>query len=84
MTPDAFRTYGHALVDWIAAYREGIEALPVMSPLQPGELRARLPQAPPRLGGEVEAALADLQERILPCITHWHPPSFIAYSPSTR
>ena len=22
MTPDAFRTYGHALVDWIAAYRE--------------------------------------------------------------
>ena len=82
MTPDAFRTYGHALVDWIAAYREGIEALPVMSPLQPGELRARLPLAPPRLGGEVEAALADLQELILPGITHWNHPGFFAYFPS--
>lgn len=38
MTPDEFRRLGHRLIDWVADYRERIEALPVIS--RAGELHA--------------------------------------------
>ena len=82
MTPEEFRRRGHALVDWIAEYRVGIERLPVMSPVAPGAIRAQLPAEPPLHGGELDAALADLDRMILPGITHWNHPGFFAYFPS--
>ena len=82
MTPEEFRRRGHALVDWIAEYRAGIERLPVMSPVQPGAIRAQLPTAPPERGGELDAALGELDRVILPGITHWNHPGFFAYFPS--
>jgi aromatic-L-amino-acid/L-tryptophan decarboxylase len=79
---DEFRRLGHALVDWVAAYREGIEARPVMSRVKPGEIRARLPVHPPEHGGGA-ANLVELLERdVLPGITHWNHPAFFAYFPS--
>ena len=47
MTPEEFRRAGHELIDWIANYRESIESLPVRAPVAPGEVRAKLPDAPP-------------------------------------
>src|SRR5271169_2795865 len=82
MTPEEFRRTGHALVDWIAEYRAGIERLPVMSPVPPGAIRAQLPAAPPERGAPLDAALADLNRIILPGITHWNHPGFFAYFPS--
>jgi aromatic-L-amino-acid/L-tryptophan decarboxylase len=82
MTPEEFRYTGHALVDWIAEYRAGIERFPVMSPVAPGAIRAQLPPAPPQRGGALDAALADLGGVILPGITHWNHPGFFAYFPS--
>jgi aromatic-L-amino-acid decarboxylase len=43
MTPDAFRRYGHELVEWVAAYMERVGELPIVSVVQPGEIRDRLP-----------------------------------------
>ena len=51
MDADDFRRLGHALVEWIAAYREGIESRPVMSRVRPGEIRSQLPPEPPATGG---------------------------------
>src|SRR5271169_2317473 len=82
MTPEEFRRTGHALVDWIAEYRAGIERLPVMSPAVPGAIRAQLPAAPPERGAPLDAVLADLDRIILPGITHWNHPGFFAYFPS--
>src|SRR5208282_2840857 len=82
MTPEEFRRTGHALVDWIAEYRAGMERLPVMSPAPPGAIRAQLPAAPPERGAPLDAALADLDRIILPGITHWNHPGFFAYFPS--
>ncbi|HKM91625.1 MAG TPA: pyridoxal-dependent decarboxylase, partial [Candidatus Acidoferrales bacterium] len=82
MTPEEFRRTGHALVDWIAEYRAGIERLPVMSPAAPGAIRAQLPAAPPERGAPMDAVLADLDRVILPGITHWNHPGFFAYFPS--
>ena len=45
MTPEELRRWGHALVDWVAAYRERVEELPVLSQLRPGDVRASLPPA---------------------------------------
>jgi len=82
MTSEEFRRWGKALVDWIADYREGVERFPVLSRVVPGEVRARLPAAAPEAGEGFEAVLADLEEIVLPGITHWQSPSFFAYFPS--
>lgn len=82
MTPDEFRRLGHQLVDWIADYRARLPSLPVMSPVAPGDIRARFPAEPPEAGGGLPAALASLDEAILPGITHWNHPRFFAYFPS--
>jgi len=82
MTPEEFRRTGHALVDWIAEYRAGIEHLPVMSPVTPGAIRAQLPTEPPEVGAPLDSILGDLDRIILPGITHWNHPGFFAYFPS--
>jgi aromatic-L-amino-acid/L-tryptophan decarboxylase len=50
MTPDEFRRYGHAVVDWIADYQSRIESFPVLSQVKPGQIRASLPANPPERG----------------------------------
>jgi aromatic-L-amino-acid/L-tryptophan decarboxylase len=82
MTPEEFRKWGKALVDWIADYREGVERYPVLSQVAPGEVRSKLPPAAPEAAESFAAVLADLEEIILPGITHWQSPSFFAYFPS--
>jgi aromatic-L-amino-acid decarboxylase len=47
MSPDDFRRYGRAVVDWIAGYYEQIESLPVLSQVKPGQIRAGRPPLPP-------------------------------------
>ncbi len=81
MTPEEFRTHGHALVDWIADYLEGVERHPVAATVAPGDIRAQLPAHPPTAPEPFAAVLADLDRVILPGITHWQHPSFFAYFP---
>ena len=50
MTPEEFRQRGRQVVDWIADYMERVESLPVLSRVEPGEIRARLPTTPPESG----------------------------------
>lgn len=82
MTPDEFRRYGRAVVDWIADYYEQVETYPVMAQVAPGEIRARLPEEPPAHGEPFEAMLADVERVILPGITHWQSPNFFAFFPA--
>ncbi|HEV2549557.1 MAG TPA: pyridoxal-dependent decarboxylase [Stellaceae bacterium] len=82
MTPDEFRRHGHAVVDWIADYYSRIESFPVLSRAAPGEVRASLPPDPPAKGESVETMLRDVEELILPGITHWQSPNFYAFFPS--
>ncbi|HEV2402454.1 MAG TPA: pyridoxal-dependent decarboxylase [Candidatus Sulfotelmatobacter sp.] len=81
MTPDEFRRYGHAVVDWIADYQSRIESFPVLSQVKPGEIRASLPKNPPVQGEDFSAVLNDVERLILPGITHWQSPNFFAYFP---
>ncbi len=82
MTPDEFRKYGRAVVDWIADYYEKIESLPVLSHVEPGELRSMLPAQAPAQSEAFEGLLKDVTDLILPGITHWQSPNFFAYFPA--
>ena len=84
MTPDEFRRHGREVIDWIADYMERVEQLPVLSQVKPGEIRSRLPDRPPQEGEPFDAILRDLDEIILPGITHWQSPNFFAYFPSNN
>jgi aromatic-L-amino-acid decarboxylase len=81
MTPDEFRRYGHAVIDWIADYQSRVESFPVLSQAKPGEIRASLPAVPPSRGEPFAALLKDVQDLILPGVTHWQSPNFFAYFP---
>ena len=84
MTPDEFRRHGHAVVDWIADYYARIESFPVLSQVEPGQIRASLPPEPPMQGEPFAAILGDVEKLILPGITHWQSPNFFAYFPSNN
>src|ERR1700747_3797199 len=81
MTPDEFRRHGHAVIDWIADYYSKIESFPVLSQSKPGQLRSQLPPAGPEQSEPFEAILRDIENLILPGITHWQSPNFFAYFP---
>ncbi len=82
MSPEEFRRQGHAVIDWIADYYSRVESFPVMSRVQPGEIRAKLPQSAPLQGEAFDQVLADVERLILPGITHWQSPNFYAYFPA--
>jgi aromatic-L-amino-acid decarboxylase len=79
----SFREDGHAAVEWVARYLERVEELPVLARTVPGELRARLPGAAPERGEPFGDVLRDLDEILLPALTHWQHPRFLAYFANT-
>src|SRR5258705_1908406 len=79
MSKEDFRRFGHELIDWIADYFEHIEDRPVLAQIQPGDLKAQLPTAPPEQGEAMEQIIADVDRLIVPALTHWSHPSFFAY-----
>ena len=81
MSTEEFRRYGHAVVDWIADYHSRIESFPVLSQVQPGEIRASLPANPPAQGEPFDKLLKDVERLILPGVTHWQSPNWFAYFP---
>ena len=74
-----FREDGYRAVDWAADYLERLGELPVLARVKPGEIRARLPQSPPEQPESFAAVLRDLDEILLPGVTHWQHPRFFAY-----
>jgi aromatic-L-amino-acid decarboxylase len=82
MPPEDFRRYGYAVVDWLVDYFRKVESLPVLSQVKPGEIRALLPAQPPAQGEPFKSLLRDLDDVILPGITHWQSPNFFAFFPA--
>ena len=77
MTPEEFRAAGHRLIDWIADYRDRLADFPVMARTKPGDLKARLPTTPPEQAEPFDHVFRDLEEVLLPGLTHWQHPAFL-------
>lgn len=84
MSPEEFRRWGYAVIDWIADYQARVAEFPVLAQVQPGEVRAQLPPHPPQQGESFDAMLRDVNEIIMPGVTHWQSPGFHAYFPSNN
>jgi aromatic-L-amino-acid/L-tryptophan decarboxylase len=84
MSPEEFRKFGYAVVDWLAEYQKRVEDLPVLSRVEPGEIRAKLPAEPPLEGEDFGKVLSDLDPAVIPGITHWQSPNFFAYFPANN
>ncbi len=82
MTPDEFRRHGEAVLEWIAGYYRNIESYPVLPDIEPGEIRSKLPEEPPKEGEPFDEILKDIDSIILPGVTHWQSPNFFAYFPA--
>jgi aromatic-L-amino-acid decarboxylase len=82
MTPEEFRKFGYRVVDWIADYRSKISELPVMARTGPGEVHVRLPSGPPESPEPFDQIFRDLDEIILPGLSHWQDPRFFGYFPA--
>jgi len=82
MTPEEFRKFGYRVVDWIADYRSKISELPVMARTGPGEVHVRLPSGPPESSEPFDQIFRDLDEIILPGLSHWQDPRFFGYFPA--
>jgi aromatic-L-amino-acid decarboxylase len=74
-----FRRFGHQVVDWIADYWEHPEGHAVLPAVQPGTLVDKLPAAGPSQGEPMDRILEDFERQILPHVTHWNHPGFLAY-----
>lgn len=84
MDKEAFRKYGHELVDWIAEYYETIEDYPVKSRVEPGDVKKQLPFAPPEKGEPADRIIEDFKRIIMPGISHWQHPGWFAYFPANN
>jgi len=84
MDTQSFRKYGHDFIDWLADYFENIEKYPVKPNVQPGEIIRQFPVSPPHSGEPMDEIFHDFQTKVIPGITHWQHPGWMAYFPANN
>jgi aromatic-L-amino-acid decarboxylase len=82
MTPDEFRTAGHAMVDRIAAYLDSVGEQRIVPDIAPGDVYAALPPTAPAATTDVDTLMADIDRVIIPNLSHWQHPGWFAYFPA--
>lgn len=74
-----FRRSADRMAEWIEAYRARMHELPVLSRVQPGDIKSAIGSEAPASPDDFESILADLDKTIVPGLTHWNHPGFMAY-----
>jgi aromatic-L-amino-acid decarboxylase len=74
-----FRKQGHKIIDWIADYIENLDQIPVLPDVQPGDIDKNIQIAPPKTGESMDKIFDDIDKIIMPGMTHWNHPNFMAY-----
>ncbi|KAK8951502.1 Tyrosine decarboxylase 1 [Platanthera zijinensis] len=82
MDAEQLRENAHKMVDFIADYYKSLEEFPVLSQVKPGYLSELLPVSAPMQPESLQDILKDVQQQIIPGVTHWQSPNFFAYYPS--
>lgn len=80
---EEFRLEAHRAVDWCADYLGHADRYPVLSRVSPGEVRSLLPKTPPLEPAGLEGVTREMERVVVPGLTHWNSPSFMAYFAST-
>ncbi|KAK7794688.1 hypothetical protein R5R35_008019 [Gryllus longicercus] len=77
-----FRVKGKEMVDYICDYLDGLGSRRVTPNVEPGYLRRLLPGEAPQQPEEWDSIMRDVDDKIMPGVTHWQHPRFNAYFPS--
>ncbi|VAX28402.1 Aromatic-L-amino-acid decarboxylase [hydrothermal vent metagenome] len=83
MTSSDFRNTGYQFIDWINNYISNLESYPVLPDIEPGDIKRSLPSLPPEQSENFDKIFSDLNNIIMPGVTHWNHPKFMAYFNST-
>jgi aromatic-L-amino-acid decarboxylase len=75
----SFRDDGALALEWVASYLERVGELPVLSQVEPGQIRAALPASAPDHPEPFSAVLNDLDAVLMPGLTHSQSPRWFAY-----
>ncbi|MBE3110234.1 MAG: aspartate aminotransferase family protein, partial [Acidobacteria bacterium] len=65
----------------MATYHDNLPSHPVISSVSPGYLRPLLPSSPPNDPEPFSAIREDFHSKIMPGISHWQSPNFMAFFP---
>ena len=79
MDPETFRRSALRIVDWIENYVNAPDKFPVLARVAPGEVTAALPIDAPERGESLSTILDDFEQILVPALTHWNHPGFLAY-----
>ncbi|KAI1107485.1 pyridoxal phosphate-dependent transferase [Jackrogersella minutella] len=83
MDSKQFREAAISSIDDIVKYYDTIEERRVVSNVEPGYLRKLLPEEAPQNGEAWADIQKDLEAKIVPGLTHWQSPNFLAWFPSS-
>ncbi len=80
--PREFKENAEPVIRWIDQYLNNLSSYPVKSGIRPGEVYNRIPGNAPEDPESMDRIIGDLDEIIIPGITHWQHPNFHAYFPA--
>ncbi|XP_014230308.1 aromatic-L-amino-acid decarboxylase-like [Trichogramma pretiosum] len=84
MESQDFRDFGKFMIDYVADYNESLREREVLPNVQPGYLLNLLPKQAPEVPESWKDLVADIENKIMPGITHWNSPHFHAYYPTAN
>ncbi|XP_020815578.1 tyrosine decarboxylase [Drosophila serrata] len=82
MDSTEFRKRGMEMVEYICNYLETLNDRRVTPSVEPGYLRHLLPSEAPQEPEDWDQIMSDVEDKIMPGVTHWQHPRFHAYFPA--
>ncbi|KFY44522.1 hypothetical protein V495_03413 [Pseudogymnoascus sp. VKM F-4514 (FW-929)] len=83
MDSKQFKEAATSAIDEIVSYYDTLPDRKVLSSVEPGYLRKLLPSGPPEKGESWTEIQKDIEEKIVPGLTHWQHPNFMAFFPAS-
>ncbi|XP_072201713.1 histidine decarboxylase isoform X3 [Excalfactoria chinensis] len=82
MEPEEYRRRGKEMVDYICQYLSSVRERRVTPDVQPGYMRAQLPDSAPMDPDSWDDIFGDIEKIIMPGVVHWQSPHMHAYFPA--
>lgn len=84
MDAASFRKAAHAAIEEIIQHNDTVSSseLPVLPSIKPGYLRSLLPNSAPETPESWSTIQPDIASKIVPGLTHWQSPDFLAFFPA--
>ncbi|KAF2087390.1 hypothetical protein K490DRAFT_41949 [Saccharata proteae CBS 121410] len=83
MDSNQFREAAHAAIEEIIQYYDTLPSRRVLSAVEPGYLRPLLPPSAPESPEPWSNIQPDIERLIMPGLTHWQSPNFMAFFPAS-